>query len=881
MQEINGDALSQYHAPQAAPEPGPLPLHLTTRSFCGILFKHKAKMLGFFALVVAPVAGFSIVREVSPTYEATAKVIVEQQESDEKRLLLGMLQQSQEDWMVREMEVIDSYPVLERVVGSVGVGRLVPPDVARRERSRLLDEAVEEISENLVLERAEDSSVLLVSYADADPALAAAVVNAVIQHYLDYRVELDDQARHYRFIEEQLHLTDERLSELEEEQVALEQKDQPIEREDRYQLLLTRLQELDKAYATARLQRDKLDDRVARLRQWSREGGEAFPLGPEDGSAYAANIVRLNAALLELEMQREGLVGVVASSYEGRDNLDQQITLIKGQIRRQQALAVAEEESKLRLLDGEVQVTAAAIDQVTQELHGVVDGSHELERARLARGIEHHSEVYAMLLKQQEEARISLSRRDGSVQVKVISAALVPSKPRPSNAVRNTLISVCLGLAVSLGAVFLAESASHTIDSPVVLQRVTGVAVLGTLGDYATQTGLRPARRELLPPAGSDAGPLPAGSGPCRGPMRLRKPTDPISRHDPAAATSPAAAASTPERLAADLAAMERLHGISTRFGRLGDVGALLQETVDAAVEITGADMGSIQLFDPESDALRIVAHRGFDQPFLDYFGIVRRNEAASGTALERGERVIIEDVARGPVFAGTPALGVVLAAGVRAVQSSPLCTHSGQLVGMLSTHYRTVRRPDEHDLRLLDLLVRTAADLVERSAGEEALRQSEERLRLAQQAGQVGIFDRDIRRRRSHWNDVLYAIYGLQPGDMPNPFDGWIERVHPQDRQGVEAHLSQAMALGAAQMEAEHRIVRPDGQVRWVATRGIITYDGAGQPVRMLGASLDVTERKQAEESLRRSRDELEQRVAERTALLEERARQLGRLAS
>ena len=91
-------------------------------------------------------------------------------------------------------------------------------------------------------------------------------------------------------------------------------------------------------------------------------------------------------------------------------------------------------------------------------------------------------------------------------------------------------------------------------------------------------------------------------------------------------------------------------------------------------------------------------------------------------TALERGERVIVEDVRNSPIFAGTPALEVMLAAGAQAVQSTPLISRSGRVLGMFSTHYRHApTRPSERALRQLDILARQAADLIEQKQSEES----------------------------------------------------------------------------------------------------------------------------------------------------------------
>ena len=91
-----------------------------------------------------------------------------------------------------------------------------------------------------------------------------------------------------------------------------------------------------------------------------------------------------------------------------------------------------------------------------------------------------------------------------------------------------------------------------------------------------------------------------------------------------------------------------------------------------------------------------------------------------------------MEDVEQSPIFMGTPALEVQRRAGVRAVQSTPLVSRSGKALGMFSTHYRKPHRPDERSLRLLDLLARQAADIIERARMQEALRESEARFRAA-----------------------------------------------------------------------------------------------------------------------------------------------------
>jgi two-component sensor histidine kinase/integral membrane sensor domain MASE1 len=169
-------------------------------------------------------------------------------------------------------------------------------------------------------------------------------------------------------------------------------------------------------------------------------------------------------------------------------------------------------------------------------------------------------------------------------------------------------------------------------------------------------------------------------------------------------------------RIVADLKAMTRLHDIGIQCARdaIG-MERCLQLILDAAIEITGADKGNIQLLEPGSGAATIVVQRGFDDRFLTFFATVHRDSAsAGGTALNSQERVIVEDVGQSPIFAGTPALDVMLEAGARACQSTPLVS-KGKVLGVLSTHFGRPHRPDDRSLRLVDLLARQAADYLER----------------------------------------------------------------------------------------------------------------------------------------------------------------------
>jgi signal transduction histidine kinase len=172
---------------------------------------------------------------------------------------------------------------------------------------------------------------------------------------------------------------------------------------------------------------------------------------------------------------------------------------------------------------------------------------------------------------------------------------------------------------------------------------------------------------------------------------------------------------------------MTRLHQIGSLCARSSQtsVREWLEQILDAAIEFTAADKGNIQLFETRSNALTIAAQRGFAAPFLKFFATVRDNDASvCSTALRANDRIIVDDIMYSDVFAGSEAREVLLSADVRAVQSSPLLTSAGNVLGIISTHYAQPFRPDDRQLRLLDLLARAAADFLQRIKTEEQLRE-------------------------------------------------------------------------------------------------------------------------------------------------------------
>jgi GAF domain-containing protein len=184
-----------------------------------------------------------------------------------------------------------------------------------------------------------------------------------------------------------------------------------------------------------------------------------------------------------------------------------------------------------------------------------------------------------------------------------------------------------------------------------------------------------------------------------------------------------------------ELGLAQVLAGLSELTSRLWRARTLqegLEEILSAVIGLLGADKGNIQLLsDGERRVLTIAAQQGFQQEFLDFFREVSAaDDCACGRSLRSGARVIIEDIEADPGYA--PFRAIARAPGYRAVVSTLLLGFDGAPLGAISTHFHAVHRPSEQEVHRLDLYLRQAAEFIQHSRMEQALRRSEQALREA-----------------------------------------------------------------------------------------------------------------------------------------------------
>ena len=149
--------------------------------------------------------------------------------------------------------------------------------------------------------------------------------------------------------------------------------------------------------------------------------------------------------------------------------------------------------------------------------------------------------------------------------------------------------------------------------------------------------------------------------------------------------------------------------------------------------------------------------------------------------------------------------------------------------------------------------------DVTERKQAEEALRQAQASLEIAVTAARVGLWDWDLQTGETHYADSWRSLFGYSPADFDRSLEAWATLVHPEDFERLARNALAAVETTNSPYEEEFRLRHKDGTYGWVLSRATVLRDAAGQPYRMLGAHVDITERKKAEDAARRSARQLQ----------------------
>ena len=214
-------------------------------------------------------------------------------------------------------------------------------------------------------------------------------------------------------------------------------------------------------------------------------------------------------------------------------------------------------------------------------------------------------------------------------------------------------------------------------------------------------------------------------------------------------------------RLAQELEGARQLQQVSLELLSNGPE-LLYEQILNAAMAVMRSQAASMQISEPGTGILKLLAWRGFHPDAAAFWDRVDCNSASTcGEALKTGRRILVSDTETCAFMAGTEDLVAYRLSNLRAVQSTPLRSRYGRALGMVSTHWREPHEPSKDDFSRFDVLARQAADLIERAQTEAALRESEARLKAAVDLVELARYSWNPQTNELDWDEKCRALLG------------------------------------------------------------------------------------------------------------------------
>lgn len=187
---------------------------------------------------------------------------------------------------------------------------------------------------------------------------------------------------------------------------------------------------------------------------------------------------------------------------------------------------------------------------------------------------------------------------------------------------------------------------------------------------------------------------------------------------------------------------------------------------------------------------------------------------------------------------------------GLRACWSYPIMNSVNEVVATFGLYYKQVRAPEQHEIKIIERAAALLKVIIENRQYAATLEETMRLMTQGQELAQFGNWAWDVVNNKVTWSETLYHIYGLNKGEFEATFEGYQELLHPDDKQRVY-HIISGVLADKQDVGFEERIIRPNGEVRYLRSWGTLKSDSNGMPLKMVGACLDITENKLIEQDL------------------------------
>ena len=258
---------------------------------------------------------------------------------------------------------------------------------------------------------------------------------------------------------------------------------------------------------------------------------------------------------------------------------------------------------------------------------------------------------------------------------------------------------------------------------------------------------------------------------------------------------------------------------------------------------------GAIFLCDEDKKALKLIVSRNFSEEHARLCSTVPYGECLCGLCVEKGEIIISgdseEDKRHSWTYLDAKDHGHIIL---------PLKSRD-KMLGVLCLYLSAGIKLSDREIEMYKSIADIISVSLQNVISYKKTQQSEARLREAQRIAQIGNWDWDIIKNELRWSDEIYRIFGLTPQEFGATYEAFLNAVHPDDRDFVQKSVNKALYEGKS-YSIDHGIVLPDGAERVVHEQAEVTFDESGKPIKMVGTVLDITERKLAEDIIRKNND-------------------------
>jgi PAS domain S-box-containing protein len=294
------------------------------------------------------------------------------------------------------------------------------------------------------------------------------------------------------------------------------------------------------------------------------------------------------------------------------------------------------------------------------------------------------------------------------------------------------------------------------------------------------------------------------------------------------------------------------------------DLASVMSDAVSLVSQRLNTEYVKVLELAPGGEGFLLTAGVGWRPGYVGQVVVPLRADSHAGFTLQASVPIVVEDLHTETRFGDDPILhehGIV--SGIAAVLRG-----RERVYGVLAAHTAERRKFSADDVAFLESAAGIVAAAMDRREIEEALRESNEHLHLAMDAGRMGTWEWNPHTGAVIWSETLENIHGLAPGTFPGTSQAFFALIHPDDRELMQLTITRSLQEGIHEME--YRALLDDGSVRWLSTRGVVVRDARGEPARMIGVCMDITERKQAEAAERAAMAEAEAAVNRQSFLAE-----------